>query len=239
MSFQKILVIFLISFTLIFCESSNEGKSEIPPNNLNQTNETERNKPFNISIDEMDKIIFCSGIVQEYVNSHKKEIEALCKKLNLTKSSSKAYDKVGTDIFERCNKKIDIKLVNTILKNLTLVNNFKWLKEFDEYTKVDYDKYMNESDLNLTIEQQILMNKYSYVNKIFTQKRMEQKERIDKENKKIKIGKIDMENIPRSFKLGLFLFIVIIFFGGIFYFLKTLVKEPLGKKKKEKKKKIQ
>ena len=48
-----------------------------------------------------------------------------------------------------------------------------------------------------------------------------------------------MESIPSSIKLGVFLVILILFFGGIFYFLKTLDRKPKDKKKKEKKKKIQ
>ena len=246
MSYRKISALFLISLTLVLCQSSNKDKKENlePLENMNQTNstfnnETKMKKPFNFSIDEMDTIIFCSGIVQEYINKHRKEIEEVAKKLNLSKTSNKAYDKIGTDIFEKCNKKIDIKIVNNVLKNLSLVNNFQWKKEFDEFTKIDYDRYMNESDLELTLEQQLLMNKYRQINGIFNARRMADREKIQNENKKIRIGKIDMETIPQSFKYGLFLVIIIIFFGGIFFFLKTLVKEPLGKKKKEKKKKIQ
>ena len=55
---------------------------------------------------------------------------------------------------------------------------------------------------------------------------------------KIKIGNLDLENIPQGFKLGIFLIIFLIFFGGIFYYLKGLNKK-LGTNPKKKKKKTQ
>ena len=86
MSYPKISAFFLILLTLIFCQSSKKTESSEQKENLNQTNEifnneTERKETFNYSIDEMDTIIFCSGIVQEYINKHKKEIDEVSKYL--------------------------------------------------------------------------------------------------------------------------------------------------------------
>ena len=147
------------------------------------------------------------------------------------------YEKVGTDIFEKCNKKIDIKIVNKYFKNLSLIKDFEWEKSFDEFSKIDFDKYHNASDLTYTIEQQLLMYKFNKVNELFRQKRADQREVFEAENRKIRIGQIDMDSIPLSFKLGIFLVILVLFFGGIFYFLKTLDKRPKDKKKKDKEKK--
>ena len=125
------------------------------------------------------------------------------------------------------------------MKNLSYINSFKWVKEFDNITKIDYDKYNNETDLWLNYEQQILMYKYQRVDELFRQKRADERDNIYKENQKLKIGKIDMESIPSSIKFMVFLVILIMLFGGVFYLLKTLEKKPKDKKKKEKKKKTQ
>lgn len=39
-------------------------------------------------------------------------------------------------------------------------------------------------------------------------------------NKKIKILNLDMDNIPNSFKFGALLIVIILLFGGVFYFMK-------------------
>ena len=263
MSSSKKLFLLLISLSLIICQETNkteepketnkesietnETHTEFDPTNDGKNNTHARRQqrrdfkskiPFNMTIDEMDTMIFCTAIVQESIKKQKEKIEALQKKFNIS-NSNPIYEKVGTDIFENCNKNLDIKIVNIYMKNLTFFNNFKWRKEFDELTKVDYDKYNNGSDLRLTMEQQILMYKYQRVDELFRQKRADEREYIDNENKKIRIGQIDMDSIPSSIKFLVFLVILVLLFGGVFYFLKTLEKKPKDKKKKEKKKKTQ
>jgi len=191
-----------------------------------------------MTIDEMDTMILCTGVVQEHFKRKKAEVEDLQKKLNLS-SSNPIYEKVGTDIFEKCNKNLDIKIVNEHIKNLSFFNNFKWRKEFEELSKVDYDKYNNETDLRLTMDQQILMYKYQRVDELFRQKRADEREFNEEENQKLKIGKLDMDSIPSSIKFLIFLVILVLLFGGIFYLLKSVEKKPKDKKKKEKKKKNQ
>ena len=251
MSHPKIFF-FIISISLIICKDPTKTKKtkeqepikHINPNLTNQTATAFYNMPpppeipFNVSIDDMDKLMLCSVIVQESLKKKKTEIENVEKRLNLTKSN-KVYDKIGTDIFEKCNKIIDMKLVNNYIKNLTYINGFKWEKDYDVFLEINFDKYEDEDDLKYTVEQEQLMNKFNKVNEIFRYKKMEERQNFLKERKKIKIGKVDLNNIPLSFKLGLFLVILLIFFGGIFYFLKTLNKKPKDKKKKEKKKKTQ
>ena len=194
--------------------------------------------PFNMSEDEMDTMMLCAAIVQESVRNKKLDIEGLQKKMNLS-NVNPLYEKVGTDIFEKCNKNLDIKIVKSFMNNLTYLNTFKWQKEFDDLVKVDYDKYNNETDLRLTMDQQILMYKYQRVDELFRQKKADERDNIDKENQKLKIGQIDMDSIPSSVKFMVFLVILVMLFGGVFYLLKTLEKKPKEKKKKEKKKKTQ
>ena len=244
---NKITFLLLIFLYLIICPESNKAKDaqeqKVNPEQMKDTNSTKKrpedsNRPFNISINEMDTIMLCALVVQESVRKQKDDIEKVQKRLNLTSPNS-VYDKVGTDIFEKCNKEINITLVNKYFKNITFVNDFEWEKVFDDYTKIDFDKYKNESDLRYTMAQQILMYKYHKVDEIYRQKKADEREKYLNENKKIRIGNYDMDNIPLSIKLGIFLVILIIFFGGCFYLLKTLQKKPLEKKKKEKKKKTQ
>ena len=182
--------------------------------------------------------MICTIVVQETMKKIRTNVEEIQRRMNLS-TANPIYEKVGTDLFESCNQKIDIKLVNTFIKNLTYMNNFKWGKEFDELAKINFDKYNNETDLRLTTDQLTLMYKYQKVDELFRQKRADERDKIDKENQKIKIGEIDMESIPTSVKFLIFLVIIILFFGGIFYLLKTLEKKPKDKKKKEKKKKTQ
>ena len=261
---SKKIILLILSLSLIACQEMNkteeikdkeEAKEQpkietitIDNSTKKETNETHHRQkpkrdfkskiPFNTTIDEMDTMMLCTVVVQEAIRKMKTDIESLQKKLNYS-SPNQIYEKVGTDIFEKCNKNIDIKLVNIFMKNLTYLNNFKWVKEFDEIIKVDYDKYNNETDLRLTIDQQILMYKYQRVDELFRQKKADERDNIDKENQKLKIGKIDMDSIPNSIKFGVFLAILILLFGGVFYLLKKLEKKPKDKKKKDKKKKTQ
>ena len=264
-SFKKIFFLFL-SLSLILCQETNktEQKKETiePPSNkteqpkeetihestttTKETNYTNYHKkptkksknPFNMTMNEMDTMMFCTFIVQDKVKTDRAQLESLQKRLNIS-DINRVYEKVGTDIFENCFKNIDINLVNKYMKNLTYANNFKWRKEFNEISNIDYDKYNNLSDLFLSMDQQVLMYKFQGVNEIYRQKKADERDNIDEENRKIKIGQLDMENIPTSIKFVVFLVILILLFGGVFYLLKTLEKKPKEKKKKEKKKKTQ
>jgi len=244
MSFMKLLFFLLLSISLILSQSENKTSEKVeeePPkastnNTTSSKDNRRRSPPLNMTNDEMDKIMLCTVVVQEIIKKSQNEIENVNKKLNLS-NINMLYEKVGTDVFEKCSKKIDIKVVNKYFKNLSLIKDFEWEKSFDEFSKIDFDKYHNASDLTYTFEQQILMYKFNKVNELFRQRRADQREVYEAENRKIKIGQIDMDSIPLTFKLGIFLVILVLFFGGIFYFLKTLEKKPKDKKKKEKEKK--
>ena len=237
----KTFLFILISLSLIICLETHEELLKVN----NDTNSKRNQKidfdskiPFNMTYDEMDKMMFCAIIVQESLRMKKADYEAVQKKLNYS-NINPIHQKVGTDIFQRCYKKVDIELTHTYMKNLTYLNNFKWKKEFDEIAKINISKYNNDTDLRLSEAQEFLMIKYQRVDELFRQRRADQRDNIDKEKRKLKIGEIDMESIPTSVKLLIFLVILVLFFGGVFYLLKSLVKKPKDKKKKEKKKKLQ
>ena len=226
--------LFLISFKIFCKESNNSSKinSTVSKNNIEEKKIIDSTKSFNMTIDEMDKMMICTVIVQESIKKLESKIKNIQKKLNI--SNNIVNEKIATDIFEKCNKNIDIKTANYYIKNLTFLNSFKWEKKFDEYLQIDFDKYKNQSDLEYTIEQQVLMYKFEKVEEIYNQKKVEDREKYQKENRKIRIGEIDLEKIPSSIKLFIFMIILFLFFGGIFYFLRTLQKKPKEKKKKKK-----
>ena len=196
----------------------------------------DKNRPFNMTDNEMDTMIFCTFVIQGSLQGKRSEIEKIQKRMNLT-SPNQVYEKVGTDMFEKCNLLVDIKIVNKFVKNLTYFDNFKMDKSFNIYCDVDFDKYNNITDLSLTMEQQILMYKYQSVEEVFRQKRADQRDTTVKENnEKIKIGNFDIDNIPGSIKFSMLLLFLILIFGGVFYFLKKMEKKPKDKKKNKKKK---
>ena len=201
--------------------------------------EYDKNRPYNLTIDEMDTMMFCSIIVQETLRGKKEEVENVTKKMNLS-SSNQVYEKVGTDIFEECNKKANIILVNTFIKNLTYFNNFRWDKSFETLGVIDFGGYKTESDLILTQSQRILMYLYQRVDDLFRQKLADQRNiNIEPEkkinNQKIKIGNVDVDKIPNSIKFGAFLIVVILLFGGVMYLLRITEKQKDKKKNKKKK----
>jgi len=197
--------------------------------------ETDKNRPYNLTYDEMDTMMFCSIIIQETLRTKKKEVEEITKKLNLS-SANPVYDKIGTDIFEQCNKKATMDIVNKYIRNLTYLNNFKWEKNFDNFATINLTKYNNQSDLILTQSQRVLMYLYQRVDELFRQKRADKRDEIEQENQKIKIGNLDMDSIPNSFKFAALLIVIILLFGGVFYLLKQMEKKPKDKKKNKKKK---
>ena len=182
-------------------------------------------------------MIVCSIIMEEKVKKYSSKIESLQKKLNVT-TPELVSNKISVDIFEKCNQKINIEKVNKFIKNLTFINDFSWERYFDEISEINFDKYKNVSDLDYTSNQTLLMHYYQKAEEVFKQKQIEDRERYIKANQKIRIGNLDLENIPQNFKLGIFLIIFLIFFGGIFYFLKGLNKK-IGSNPKKKKKKTQ
>ena len=213
--------------------------NEEPKNKTSNTTKTliDSKKSFNLTVDTIDTMIFCSIIMDEKVKKYASKIEKLQKKLNVT-TPELVSNKISVDIFEKCNQNIKIERVNKYIKNLTFVEDFYWEKYYDLISDIDFDVYKNISDLEYTTNQTLLMHHYQKAEEIFKQKQDEDRERYIKANQKIRIGNLDLENIPQNFKLGIFLIIFLIFFGGIFYFLKGLNKK-IGSNPKRKKKKTQ
>ena len=147
------------------------------------------------------------------------------------------FEKVGADIFDNCYKSIDMPTVRKYFKNLTYLGGYEWKTEFNKYIEIDYDKYLETKFFNLTQNQIILAQKFTLVKEQFKQKQAEDREKLEEEQNRLKIGNIDLENIPSNIKGVIFIIVFAIIFGGSVFLLKTLVNKP--KKKKEKKKKNQ
>lgn len=245
MSIYKIFLL-LSLILLITCEEATkteEPKVEVgKAGNETNSNETKEEKkepdfknpgPFNMTYDDMDNMIACSFMVQETVRKDRKKYEEIAKKIGLN-TTNKIVEKAGTDMFEKCLGLINVNISNRYFRNLSYINEFQWEKEYEKYIKIDYN-YNNETDLNYSMPQNILLYKFQKVNELFRQKVADDHRRVDDSNRKIRIGSLDLENIPSFIKILIFLGIFGLLFGGVFYLLKTLgKKEEKNKKKKVK-----
>ena len=221
-----ISLISIIIIYLIICKEENENLTN---------NKTEELPQLNLTMDEMDKMMLCSVFVQEALRKDKDRIEALGNKTNI--SNILVFEKLGADIFENCHKSIDLQTVGKYFKNLSYLGGYEWKNEFDRYIEIDYDKYLQQKNFNLTEDQKEFAKQFTIVKEKFKKKQLEEREKIEEENNRLKIGNIDLENIPSNIKGIIFIIVFAMIFLGSLLLLKSLVNKP--KKKKEKKKKSQ
>ena len=230
-----VITLILLFFTLIQTKEENKNSSQIEEDDIDYS------QKFNLTIDEMDKMLLCSIFIQKALSKDKDRIEALINKTNISESDSYlVFDKIGADIFERCYKDIDIKTVRKYFYNLSSVSDLDWDEKYDKYVEIEYDKYLNKSNFTLTEEQQLLSIKFNSIKKRLNEKQKEDKERKEKmkdELYKVKIGNFDIDNIPTNIKGFFFVFIFALIFIGSIYLLKSLVNKPKKIKIKQKKKK--
>ena len=225
---EKISLLIFYSILIYFVLNQSQNKST----NLNKIGNNQEEiidytKKFNLSIDEMDKMLLCSIFIQKALSKDKDRIEALINKTNIPEDEHYlVFDKIGSDIFERCYKDIDMKTVRKYFYNLSTVGDLDWDKNNDKYVEIDYDKYLNESNFNLTEEQKLLSIKFNAVKQRLTEKQKEEKEKkeiIKEDQYKLKIGNFDIDNIPDNLKGFFFVLVFAIIFIGSIYLLKTLV----------------
>ena len=228
-----VITLIILFFTLSLTKEETKNSSQIEEDDIDYS------QKFNLTIDEMDKMLLCSIFIQKALSKDKDRIEALINKTNISESDSYlVFDKIGADIFERCYKDIDIKTVRKYFYNLSSVGDLDWDEKYDKYVEIEYDKYLNKSNFTLTEEQQLLSIKFNSIKKRLNEKQKEDKEKKEKmkdELYKVKIGNFDIDNIPTNIKGFFFVFIFALIFIGSIYLLKSLVNKP--KKIKQKKKK--
>ena len=187
------------------------------------------NEPFNMTIDDMDKMMTCSLYLNQKLDEDKKIIENTSLKFNNNKTKEQFEIKLYNDIFEYCFNNINSSIINKFFFNLTYLEpaEFKFYLE----QNINYSNYLH---INLTLnkKQEDLVYKLEKVREIFEQKNILTKY---ENSKKIKIGTIDINDISKTFKIFLIV-IVLLMFVIIIYLLNNLINKKKNIKKKKKKK---
>ena len=258
-TYQQLLLYLVIFTTVIskdeinktFSESKNNTNKSYSNTSQNSTSKNSRHQTnlniteFNLTTDEKDKLMFCSYFVDTTLKHNKGPIRGLANKTNI--SYGMAFEKVGSDIFEYCNKKMPMKTVNKYLKNLTYSGGFKLTNEYAEYVEIDYDKYKNKSDFELSENQELLNAKYKKTQEIFIIMQMEKRKKFidslnktkNKENTKIIEDNAKLRKYPINTIIFLMIFALLIIIA-VFLLGSLINKRKKDKKdKKDKKEKTQ
>lgn len=212
--------------------------------------------PLDLSDFDMSLLLLCAYISHQALkNKYIESINQIAEKLNVSETK-RIYDKIGAGFAQNCYEYIDDETVNKYITNLTYHNNFQWEEEFDNYTKLDINKYKTKSDLKYTIEEQILLKMIHQSNEEFEKRKRERRNNntetskvdrkdISKEipkptpkeknnNKKNNEYSNSFEIIIREIKFFVYFGLIILIFLFIMYCLK---KKKLVKKKEIKKEK--
>ena len=184
-----------------------------------------------MTINEMDKMMFCSILAQKALRKDKDRIQTLVNISNILFNIT--LEKIEIGIMEKCLNKINMKIVNTYFKNLTYLGNYKWEKEFEEYILIDNDKYNNKNNYEMVYNQQLIVNKFEFVKEKFKLKQEEDNNKKNNEQNKSKIGNLDLGNIISNFRGVIFIIVYLFIFGCSLLILKTLVNEPKIQKDKK------
>ena len=190
-----------------------------------------KSQKFIMTINEMDKMIFCSILAQKALRKDKDRIQTLVNISNILFNIT--LEKIEIGIMEKCLNKINMKIVNTYFKNLTYLGNYKWEKEFEEYILIDNDKYNNKNNYEMVYNQQLIVNKFEFVKEKFKLKQEEDNNKKNNEQNKSKIGNLDLGNIISNFRGVIFIIVYLFIFGCSLLILKTLVNEPKIQKDKK------
>ena len=97
--------------------------------------------PLALSDFDMSLLLLCAYISHQALkNKYIESINQIAEKLNVSETK-RIYDKIGAGFAQNCYEYIDDETVNKYITNLTYHNNFQWEEEFDNYTKLDINKY--------------------------------------------------------------------------------------------------
>ena len=152
-------------------------------------------EPLDLSVEEMDLILLCAFISQTALkNNYSQEIREIAERVG-EPNIKKVHDKIGFSFFNVCLINIDNVTVNKYISNLTYHNNFEWEKKFDDYIKLDKDKYQKLSDVKFSIDDQIISKVVKQANEEF-----EKKKKNKNKNKKNNINKKENINNYKSNK---------------------------------------
>ena len=152
-------------------------------------------EPLDLSVEEMDLILLCAFISQTALkNNYSQDIRDIAERVG-EPDIKKVHDKIGFSFFNVCLINIDNVTVNKYISNLTYHNNFEWEKKFDDYIKLDKDKYQKLSDVKFSIDDQIISKVVKQANEEF-----EKKKKNKNKNKKNNINKKENINNYKSNK---------------------------------------
>ena len=213
-------LIFILLISDILCEQIN-----------NEQNDLLSGVPFNLTIHEMDKLMACSTILSLKTQKDNDIILKVINKFNKS-LSEKVEGKMLTEMYENCVNKIDNKTILKFFNNFTYVPDSVYLNEYDKLLLPKYDSYNENSDFDLTVEQQILSYKFEKVKELYEQKTS--KERLEN-SQRISLGNYDITKIPFYVKGIIFILVFGIFIFGTLFYLKKLTTKPESNKKKKKK----
>ena len=152
-------------------------------------------EPLDLSVEEMDMILLCAFISQTALkNNYSQDIRDIAERVG-EPNIKKVHDKIGFSFFNVCLINIDNVTVNKYISNLTYHNNFEWEKKFDDYIKLDKDKYQKLSDVKFSFDDQIISKVIKQANEEF-----EKKKKNKNKNKKNNINKKENINNYKSNK---------------------------------------
>ena len=154
-------------------------------------------EPLDLSVEEMDLILLCAFISQTALkNNYSQDIRDIAERVG-EPDIKKVHDKIGFSFFNVCLINIDNVTVNKYISNLTYHNNFEWEKKFDDYIKLDKDKYQKLSDVKFSIDDQIISKVVKQANEEFEKKK---KNKNKNKNKQHNINKKENINNYKSNK---------------------------------------
>ena len=237
------LVLLLTIISLIYSSDTNNtnNTNETTIDKINKINLTETfdgEQEYKIPEDEMDKILFCSVIWQTKTEDEKENINNLIKELNNT-DEDLIYNKISVGLMKSCLDTVKIEEVRKYFNNLTYFNGVTEDNIYFKNAKIDFEGYKKNATFNLSIDEEILLFKYEKTMKLYEEKKREDfmKDADNRDDtEKVKIGKLDINNIPKTINFILFLVVFGSLFGGTLYFIKSINKKKEKKKKKNKQK---
>ena len=139
-------------------------------------------EPLDLSVEEMDMILLCAFISQTALkNNYSQDIRDIAERVG-EPDIKKVHDKIGFSFFNVCLINIDNVTVNKYISNLTYHNNFEWEKKFDDYIKLDKDKYQKLSDVKFSIDDQIISKVIKQANEEFEKKKKNKNKNKNKQN---------------------------------------------------------
>ena len=231
---MKVIRLFYVFSFLIIIKIVSKHLSKANDETINKQKQNKnflKSQKFIMTINEMDKMIFCSILAQKALRKDKDRIQTLVNISNILFNIT--LEKIEIGIMEKCLNKINMKIVNTYFKNLTYLGNYKWEKEFEEYILIDNDKYNNKNNYEMVYNQQLIVNKFEFVKEKFKLKQEEDNNKKNNEQNKSKIGNLDLGNIISNFRGVIFIIVYLFIFGCSLLILKMLVNEPKIQKDKK------